>query len=269
MSRRLGPLLAIGRTSEVYVWGPDRVAKVLRPGFPDGLGEEEARAGAVAAAAGIGAPAFFGTVRVDGRLALIYERIDGDSMLDRLVGRAHLTEPLAAELAAIHARIHAASGTGRLPPIRHWVAGAIERVSGGLPADLRAAVRRRLSELPDGDAVCHGDMHPGNVVLTARGSVVIDWLTAGAGPPALDVARTLFLLRDGVLPADLEPGRRGRIERLRAGFADGYLAAYRARRAIDEAEVGAWRLPILVARLDEEVAGEREHILELIRSEMP
>ena len=34
--------LAVGRTAEVFAWGDGRVLKLLRPGFADSLGEEEA-----------------------------------------------------------------------------------------------------------------------------------------------------------------------------------------------------------------------------------
>ena len=43
-------------------------------------------------------------------------------------------------------------------------------------------------------------MHPGNVIVTPRAEVVIDWETATCGSPAGDVARTLFLLRHGGVP---------------------------------------------------------------------
>ena len=33
----------------------------------------------------------------------------------------------------------------------------------------------RLAELPDGDALCHGDFHPLNLFLSDSGAIVIDW----------------------------------------------------------------------------------------------
>lgn len=39
----------------------------------------------------------------------------------------------------------------------------------------------------------HMDFHPGNVILSPRGPVVIDWAIARAGEPALDVAMTWVL----------------------------------------------------------------------------
>lgn len=44
------------------------------------------------------------------------------------------------------------------------------------------------------------DFHPDNVLLAARGPVIIDWPDATRGQPLADVARTSLLLRLGGLP---------------------------------------------------------------------
>jgi aminoglycoside phosphotransferase (APT) family kinase protein len=58
----------------------------------------------------------------------------------------------------------------------------------GHPAEL-ADLHRRLHEIPFEDAMLlHRDLHPGNVILSPGGPVVIDWTNAAAGDPAVDVA---------------------------------------------------------------------------------
>ncbi len=54
-----------------------------------------------------------------------------------------------------------------------------------------AELHDRLHEIPfEGERLLHVDFHPDNVLLSARGPVVIDWANARAGKPALDVAMT-------------------------------------------------------------------------------
>jgi len=267
MTSELGERIAVGRTAEVYAWGLDRVVKVLRPGFPDRLGEAEAVAAELTGQAGIDAPAFHGTIRINGRFGLIYERREGPSMVDVLSARPWSLRRLAAAFAGLHAGMHASDGSG-LPDFRPPLVRAVERGAASLPPGVRDATLRAIEALPGGTAILHGDMHPGNVVLTPTGPAVIDWMTASSGPPAADVARTLFLVRDSGLPQDMPAVRRRLIGLLRRRFASAYLAAYRRSLGLDAAQLRGWRLPILVARLDDDIEPELPVLRRLIAAEL-
>ncbi|MEV6332188.1 phosphotransferase [Streptomyces sp. NPDC051909] len=63
----------------------------------------------------------------------------------------------------------------------------------------------------------HLDLHPGNVVLTPAGPVVIDWRTAREGPAGLDRAMSALLLAEAALsPAPYAPGARAALTALLA-----------------------------------------------------
>ena len=61
-------------------------------------------------------------------------------------------------------------------------------------AGLEAAIAQH-GRWPDGVSrvVCHGDVHPGNVVMTNDGPVLLDWDLLCAGPPGWDHAMLLRL----------------------------------------------------------------------------
>jgi aminoglycoside phosphotransferase (APT) family kinase protein len=67
----------------------------------------------------------------------------------------------------------------------------------GEAATMLADLLRRLHAIKGqhgGETVGHFDLHPENVLLTARGPVVIDWRNAEDGPADLDTALTALIL---------------------------------------------------------------------------
>ena len=63
-----------------------------------------------------------------------------------------------------------------------------------MPENLRTAALKALETMPDGDRLCHGDFHPGNILLSQPKPVIIDWIDASIGSPLADVARTSIML---------------------------------------------------------------------------
>lgn len=69
-----------------------------------------------------------------------------------------------------------------------------------------------------GRGLLHGDLHPGNVILSDAGPVLIDWTDASAGVRAADVADTWTLI------SCFDPGG-SHVEALRAPLLDAFFAA--------------------------------------------
>ena len=133
----LGGPIGLGRTAEVFARGNDEAVKLLRPGIPEIVGEREASIAALVDGAGVGAPRFGGTTRIDGRLGLVYERLDGPSMLDRLSRNPLEIDRLAREFAELHVAMHDADGSG-LPDQKAEMRRMIDRAGDCLPDGARA-----------------------------------------------------------------------------------------------------------------------------------
>ncbi|MBA3265429.1 MAG: phosphotransferase, partial [Nocardioidaceae bacterium] len=79
------------------------------------------------------------------------------------------------------------------------VDGSLDVQAGGV---LLADLHRRLHDLPAllsadaTDRILHLDLHPGNVLLSPRGPVVIDWRNATEGPADLDLALSALILAE-------------------------------------------------------------------------
>ncbi|MFO1540422.1 MAG: phosphotransferase, partial [Chloroflexota bacterium] len=191
--RRRGGMVGKGNTAEVVRWSRTTVVKLLRPGIPAEWAGQEAAVLAAVRAAGLPAPAVDGVVDVDGRAGIVLERIVGIPMWDRMKAAPDELAELTEALARLQDTIHAAGPLPGIPPLAARVRDRIARAP--LAPDERAAATSLLATLPAGGALCHGDMHPANVLLTDRGPVVIDWFDAATGDPAADRARSALLMR--------------------------------------------------------------------------
>src|SRR5262249_39319819 len=116
---------------------------------------------------------------------------------------------------------------------------------------------RRLAELrpaPGPEAVCHGDLHPFNVLAEGDRVTVIDWTAALLAEPAYDVAFTWLLLSDA--PLDLPGALRPPIHVASAIVARAYLRRYRHRARVPIADASLrWHVALHCLRALVEVAG--------------
>jgi len=67
---------------------------------------------------------------------------------------------------------------------------------GVLPKHIVTGILALIERLSPGDGLCHWDLHPGNVIMTAEGPRLIDWLGAVRAPAALDLACTHVVLSE-------------------------------------------------------------------------
>ena len=168
-----GPLVGTGRAADVYDIGNGRVLRRYRTDHDSTI---EAAAMRAAWAAGYPVPEVFDA---DGR-DLVMEHLDGPTMLKVLGDRPWRFGRIADQLADLHTRLAGLQIDARELPVRFEPA----------------------------ECLVHLDLHPGNVVLTSRGPVVIDWSNAGMGPRGADVATTWILLTIGEaddIPVALRP----------------------------------------------------------------
>lgn len=78
-------------------------------------------------------------------------------------------------------------------PRRAWTSATDRRAPRRQLFPMTAAERAALRELPDGEALCHGDFHPRNVIVDGDELTIIDWVDASSGPPAADLARSAII----------------------------------------------------------------------------
>jgi hypothetical protein len=174
MTRRA--LLAAGRECDLYDLGDGWVSREYR----DPLERCDLEVAAMEHARALGFPT--PRVRAARGGVIEMERIDGPTMLDELFEDPGLARHHISLLGDLLEQLHEIPGPAWLP-----------------------------SPFGRPGVLLHMDLHPGNVIMSSRGPVVIDWSNVAAGPADIDLAQTWLLLSSTrVLPgADDESVRRG------------------------------------------------------------
>jgi aminoglycoside phosphotransferase (APT) family kinase protein len=157
----VGALIAHGRSADVYATGPGRV---LRRRTDGGSSEWEAGVMRWAASHGVPVPEVLSAEGPD----LVMAAIDGPTFLETLAADPGSAGQVGRVLADLHRRLDDVPA----PP------GLVRRDPG--------------SDQPV--RLLHGDLHPGNVIDSPDGPVLIDWTNAAAGRRSLDVAESWLLI---------------------------------------------------------------------------
>src|SRR3972149_9939835 len=140
---------------------------ILRP--PRGPDSEErnqwqAAAMEAARSRGVRVPAVLGATTALGRPGLIMERIDGTDLLT-LVGRRPWTVFRVARICGeVQARLHEVRAPRVIPSLKEALKWRSD-TAGPLPQHLAEFALERLDGLPDGASLCHGDFHPGDLLM--------------------------------------------------------------------------------------------------------
>ena len=257
--------LAEGREAEVFLRADGSVLKLMRdPGAGSRI-RREATAMRVLNEHGHGAPEVREIVEVAGRPALVTERIGGTDLLT-VMGR-HPWEVLRAGtvMATVHAQMHECEAPASLPDLNDELRVRIETAP-DLPSDLAEEALSVLTGLPQGDRLCHGDFHLGNILGSWESPVVIDWGDASAGDPLADVARTELLHRIGDPPPGTSSLLRMLIPIGRGLLVRRYMATYRHLREIDAAILDRWKFVRAAARFCDGIEIEYEPLLAFLRA---
>ena len=238
------PLLAQGTSADLLADGPGRALKLYHAETGAAALQTEASALARAAEAGLPVPAVFGRLEVGDRRGLLIEWRSDPTVLRRMLHRPWIAPRALDAMAQLHRRVNALDGRG-LPDQKAAVRAVLARSP--LGAELHRAVTARLDALPGGTALCHGDIHLGNVLLADNGPCILDWEKACCGAPAGDLARTLVLIRHGTFDGPLP---RPLVGAIRRWLARRYRRAYMATGPrLDATDLAGWIAVMTAAKL--------------------
>ena len=170
--REPGPLLAAGRDSEIFEYGPHRVLRRARGGRSLA---GEAHTMEYVRAQGYPVPAVE-ELSDDGR-DLVMERIEGRPLADAMVRAPWRLRHYGGVLAELHEQLHDIAAPDFLAP----------------------------APVGAGSSIVHLDLHPLNVMVGPKGPVVIDWSNAARGDGRVDAALAWIVVAGARIPGRIVP----------------------------------------------------------------
>lgn len=252
-----------GNTAEILLYKPGTVLKLFRDQFPESGVLKEWRVTRAVQTVYSRMPKALRLVSCGERSGILYELAEGQDLFRMIGSEPFLLFSTGKKLAEIHTEIHGKTISGILT-VKEKLLQEIGWVN-DLSDDEKRKITDRLLLLPDGDRLCHFDFHPGNIMVSGRKLLVLDWLTACSGEPAADIARTCLLLKYG------EVRNGDRLSRLilsitKVCIRRSYMRNIRRLSGITRDEIRRWILPAAAARLSEWLTEhERKRLLKLIR----
>lgn len=255
-----------GNTAEIYACSKDSIVKLFRDGFPEeGVKKEWEITNKVQKVFDM-MPRALKYVVHEKRYGILYEKAHGMDMFSLLSSKPLSICGMGKRIAIIHSEIHTTT-------IKNVVT-AKEKLTQeiGWVDDLTLNEKNRiigvLSTLSEKNSLCHFDFHPGNILVSGPKYQVIDWMTACAGNPAADVARTWLLLKYGEM-RNADKKTAFVVSAVKAIIRRQYLRTVCRLSHITRTEMDSWIVPVAAARLSEWLTeSERRKLLRLIRKKL-
>ena len=272
--RALGRKIGEGGCAEVFEWMDE--SKVIKLAKSNTSMEDlvlELSNNQAAWEHGIPVPRSYGLVDVAGRPGAVFERIVGESMMERFI--AKLMQPTGqaspkggawewdpamradiAKMAELMHSIHQHAVPG-LPSQQDEMAHRI-RQGDYLSDDEKETVIERMKQLPQKQQLCHGDLNPGNIIIRDGDYVVIDWMNATSGTPEADIAEYIVMIRYGVLPPELPDAAIAVFDAVREPFIRLFMEVYTRISGMAYADIEPWIVPVAARKLCTDAISERE-----------
>lgn len=263
-------LIGSGATADVYRLSDGTIVKLFKESYSEEAARYEAGIADAVSKTAIKAPRYHGMLTIDGRVGVVYDFVPGELLVARLLtakprrGIA-LIKKLAREHTAMHDTRFDARGPG-LPSERDRLSYLIRNAQG--IDRYRPIILDWLAARDEGNSVCHGDLHAGNVIVDGDDFFTIDWMNAYVGDRAGDVLRSYLMLASPFIPIPLTFPKRLAFIAYKHILAEAYLSEYFKRSGLRRKDIRAWWPAIAAARLADHVPGESAWLIRKIKGNL-
>ena len=190
-------VLGKGNTAEVIEQDNSKVCKLFYEGYPHSAIEREYNNARLMQTIDIPMPEVYEIVHIGVRAGIIYGRLQGQSMLEKLL-QGEDVNFLFNQIVDLHKKI-LGYNTCEVMSYKEFLQLCI-----GEKTNRNVDIYNEIEVLPEGNCLCHGDYHPGNIWVDINEKLlVIDFMNVCYGPWQYDVARTYVLISEGDVPQEI------------------------------------------------------------------
>lgn len=189
----LGEFLAAGNTANLYLWN-NKIVKIFKENLPPTESLYEAKKQEYAYSCGLNVPKVLEVRKINGKQAIIMEYINGETLGDLLLNNLKEAERYINVLVKVQKKIHDVKvESDEIERMDKKIHRKIESAP-TLNQSQKKALLDKLNSLKYEPRLCHGDLHPFNLIVNEEVVSIIDWVDATAGDIRADVCRTYLLL---------------------------------------------------------------------------
>jgi tRNA A-37 threonylcarbamoyl transferase component Bud32 len=185
-------LIAQGGEADIYSIENDKILRVIRN--PNGKTfETEKQLFPILAEHKIKVPTIYEYIEIEGRPAQVMQKVVGSTMLEHIQQHPLETVQKIKMLAAMHAQlldIHSNCELNSIENVFHYFISQPP----GCDKELIDFASKTIKELSIDNSICHGDFHPGNILIQDNTCYIIDWSGAYRSNFVSDIAHTYLLM---------------------------------------------------------------------------
>lgn len=197
---KLGKVIGTGYTASVYEWEEGKVLKLFNQGYPNESIEKEYYNAIAIRDINFLKPRAYGIIQFEERKGIIYDLVEGESLLDWVMKTNDLQE-----CSRLMANLHTAIGQYKISNVPNYKDFLKYHLPNSLlPIAKQKEILHMINKLPDGNSLCHGDFHPGNILLSDGKAYAIDFMNICHGDFLYDIARTVFLIEFTPVPSEVK-----------------------------------------------------------------